>query len=52
VAERDTAVRLLLEQLGLPAEAEVVLTGVGAPVLSVESELDRVDLLLQLPAGS
>jgi hypothetical protein len=51
VAEREAAASLLLDQLGLPAEAGLVLTGLGAPALSVQAELDRVDLLLQLPLG-
>ncbi len=52
VADRRTAATLLLDQLGLPAEAGIVLAGLGSPALSVQAELDRVDLLLQLPLGS
>ncbi len=52
VLERGAAARLLLGRLGLPAEAALLLTGLGAPALSAQAELDRTDLLLRIPVGT
>jgi hypothetical protein len=52
VADRQVAARTLLDRLGLPAEAALLLTGLGAPALSAQAELDRTDLLLRIPVGS
>jgi hypothetical protein len=51
VADRRAAAAFILERLGLPAEAGIVLTGLGSPALSARAELDRTDLLLRIPLG-
>jgi hypothetical protein len=51
VADRQAAATFILERLGLPAEAGIVLTGLGSPALSAHAELDRTDLLLRIPLG-
>lgn len=51
VADRRAAATFILERLGLPAEAGIVLTGLGSPALSARAELDRTDLLLRIPLG-
>jgi hypothetical protein len=51
VIDGRAAARILLERLGLPAEAGIVLTGLGSPALSARAELDRTDLLLRIPLG-
>jgi len=49
VVDRRAAERFVLERFGLPAEAALLLNGLGSPALSAQAELDRTDLLVRIP---